>query len=67
MSAERIAEIRRDLGLTQAEVARILGVHVNTVVNREGGAVPVKAEHVMAMEWLLSERLKWLAAERGDR
>lgn len=46
---------RRELGLTQAEAARLLGVDRLTVLRREGGKTPVTREAELALRALMRE------------
>jgi transcriptional regulator with XRE-family HTH domain len=60
----RIAEARRRSGLTQRELAEILGVTTRTVQNYEAGvAVPYK--HLRRIESLAHKRPGWIL-EGGD-
>lgn len=49
MSADRFKEIRKELGLIQTELARVLGVTRMTVGNYEAGRTPVPPSIHLAM------------------
>jgi len=44
--------LRKRLGLTQAQLAALLGVRRATVVDREAGRVPIRPETVFALRYL---------------
>lgn len=52
MSAEEYKEKRKQLGLTQAELAARLGVSVITIKRREGGQTPINHEAELAIKAL---------------
>lgn len=54
MKPTQYAALRRSVG-TQAEVARMLGVHPITVSQRERGASPITPEAALAMRKLAEE------------
>lgn len=53
-SMSDIREIRRDLGLTQAELASKLGLHQATISRFETGDMPVDERTRLALEALAS-------------
>lgn len=54
MNASDYRTLRRMLGLTQAELAEALGVHVQTIKSRESGKIPVRREPELAIRFLLA-------------
>lgn len=61
----RIAEARRQVGLTQRELADRLGVTTRSVQNYESGAV-VPYRHLRRIETLAHKRLGWILAGDGS-
>ena len=51
MTPEAYRLLRKTIG-TQAEVAKALGVHRVTVVNRERGVQPIDSEAAHALRWI---------------
>ena len=51
MTPRKYKAIRRDLGLTQAELAALLGIDRRTVISREQGG-PIPEEAALAIEHL---------------
>ena len=49
MSPETYARIRHELGLTQQELAQLLGVCIMTISRRERGTNPIETEAVRAL------------------
>jgi len=58
MNREKIRQIRNDLGLTQAEFAKLIGVHRITVVYWEGGKMRPSRLAMQAIERALHSRSK---------
>jgi transcriptional regulator with XRE-family HTH domain len=56
MTGDEYREVRRDLGLTQAELAKQLGVAPNTVSRRELGRRPITTEAALALCRLAAAR-----------
>lgn len=52
MAGERYREVRKSMGLTQAQLAGLLGVHEQTVSQRERGVYPVSREAALAIQML---------------
>jgi len=51
-----IREVRRQLGVTQIELADLLGLHQSTISRLEGGSLPVDARTKLAIEALVARR-----------
>jgi len=51
MTPRKYKSIRRDLGLTQAELAALLGIYRRTVISREQGGL-ITDEAALAIEHL---------------
>ena len=51
---DEIRETRRTLGVTQIELARLLGLHQSTISRMEGGALPLDERTRLALEALAS-------------
>lgn len=58
--ASRIREARAKAGLTQAEVARLLGVSAHTVWSWEGGRVRPNQEHLVELARHCGVSTDWL-------
>jgi DNA-binding XRE family transcriptional regulator len=52
VTPEEHRQIREELGWSQAKLAEELGVALRTIVNREGGHVPITRETELAMRQL---------------
>ena len=61
MTGKRFKQIRLKLGLTQAQLAEILGVASNTVAVWERGEQPISGPVELAMKLLLEKK------ERGEK
>lgn len=57
-----IAATRKDLGLSQADIAGKLGVHQTTIMRWEKGELPMKPRDVLAVEAAIEQ----LLTERRD-
>ena len=58
-----IQRIRRSLGLTQIELAELLGLHQSTISRFEGGTLPVDERTRLALEALVVRRSGEASAE----
>jgi transcriptional regulator with XRE-family HTH domain len=58
MTGRRFKQIRLKLGLTQAELAKLLGVWPNTVAVWERGEKPIPGPVELAMNLLLEKKEK---------
>jgi transcriptional regulator with XRE-family HTH domain len=61
MTGRRFKQIRTALGLTQAELAKLLGVWPNTVAVWERGEKPIPGPVELSMKLLLEKK------ERGEK
>jgi transcriptional regulator with XRE-family HTH domain len=61
----RIAEGRRESGMTQADLAAALGVTVRSIQNYESG-VSVPYRHLRTIEALTHKRPGWMLDGEGD-
>ena len=61
MTGRRFKQVRTALGLTQAQLAKLLGVWPNTVAVWERGEKPIPGPVDLAMRLLLEEK------ERGEK
>jgi Zn-dependent peptidase ImmA (M78 family)/DNA-binding XRE family transcriptional regulator len=59
----RIAEAREDVGMTQAELAELVGVDRTAVVRVETGARKVSATELVAMAAALGRPIDWFVVE----
>jgi transcriptional regulator with XRE-family HTH domain len=50
----RLRDVRKRLGLSQAEMASALGVHQTTISRFETGALPIDERTALAMDALLA-------------
>jgi DNA-binding XRE family transcriptional regulator len=55
MTPDQYHQIRINLGLTQAELAKALGVSRDTVMRREGGQTPITAEQAAAIRLMAAK------------
>lgn len=55
MSGEDFKDCRVRLGLTQAKLAKLLGVNNGSVSRFERGIIPIDVRTEYAMYWLLNE------------
>lgn len=58
----RIAQARKEAGLTQAQLAELLGLHKRTIENYEAGRIPW--EHLQEIAKLTGRTREWIL--RGD-
>jgi len=56
MTPDEYRHIRRELGLTQAQLAARLGVATNTIARRERGEQPIDREAALALRSLTTHR-----------
>jgi len=61
VTGKRFKQIRLKLGLTQAQLAEVLGVASNTVAVWERGEQPISGPVELAMKLLLEKK------ERGEK
>ena len=61
MTGKRFKQIRLALGLTQKQLAKLLGVWTNTVAIRDRGEKPIPTTVELAMKLLLEKK------ERGEK
>ena len=61
MTGRRFKQVRTTLGLTQAQLAKLLGVWPNTVAVWERGEKPIPGPVELAMKLLLEKK------ERGEK
>lgn len=47
-------KLRQSIG-TQAEVARLMGYHLNSIQNLENGRTPIMARHILALKQVKKE------------
>lgn len=62
----RIKELRKSLGLTQAEFGKRIGVAANTVTNYEAGLRTPKGSVLLMMTKEFKVDIDWLKTGRGD-
>lgn len=62
----RIKELRKSLGLTQAEFGKRIGVAGNTVTNYEAGLRTPKDSVLLMMSREFNVDIDWLKTGRGD-
>ena len=58
-----IQDIRRTLGLTQMELAELLGLHQSTISRFENGTLPLDERTRLALEALVARRVGESPAE----
>ena len=63
--ANRLRTAREMAGLSQGQVARLLGIHRPTVTETEAGRRKVSAEELAAFAHLYGVGVAWLAGEEG--
>lgn len=56
MSPREYRDIRKGLGLSQPELARLLGVHEMTISKRERGENPITSEAALALKMVEIEQ-----------
>lgn len=65
--AARVREARLSAGLTQGQVAKMLGLHRPSVSEIEGGNRAVTAEELARMADIFDVGVGWLAGEGADK
>src|SRR4051794_24826099 len=65
--AARIREARQAAGLTQRQVAKLLGLHRPSVSEMEAGNRSVAADELAQMAKLFDVSVSWLAGEGADK
>ena len=65
--ASRIREARKMAGLSQGQVARILGLHRPSISQVEAGQRNVSAEELSRLAEIYDVALSWLAGEDAER
>jgi DNA-binding transcriptional regulator YiaG len=58
MSPDQYRKLRESMGLTQAALAEILGVHKITIAKREGGTLKISQEAEYALRWIETKEKK---------
>ena len=64
--AERIREARKTAGLTQGQVAKILGLHRPSVSEMEAGNRRVSAEEIARLAEIFDVESSWLLGESPE-
>ncbi len=64
--AQRIRTARENAGLSQAQAAKLLGIHRPSLTEAEQGRRKVSATELAAMGKLYRVGIGWLACEDGD-
>lgn len=65
--ASRIREARRMAGLSQAQVAQILGLHRPSISEIEAGNRNVSAEEIAQLAEMFDVKASWLLGEDADK
>ena len=65
--ASRLREARRMAGLSQAQAARLLGLHRPSVSEMEAGRRRVAAEELLQLAELYDVSVGWLGGERAEK
>jgi transcriptional regulator with XRE-family HTH domain len=65
--ARRIREARKLAGLSQGQVAKILGLHRPSVSEAEAGNRNVSAEELVKLAGIYKVSVAWLAGEGADK
>jgi len=58
MTPSEYRQIRESLGLTQGQLADLLGVALNTVSRRELGQIAIEREAELALRWVAAKHKK---------
>jgi transcriptional regulator with XRE-family HTH domain len=64
---ERIRQAREMAGLSQAQVARLLGVHRPTITEMELGNRKVSAEELTRLAEIFEVSIAWLAGDTAEK
>ena len=65
--ASRLREARRMAGLSQAQAARLLGLHRPSVSEMEAGRRRVTAEELLQLAELYDVSVGWLGGEQAEK
>lgn len=64
--ARRLKMARKQAGLSQSQVAKLMGIHRPTVSEMEAGRRKVAAEELSKMAEIYDVRLSWLAGSEEE-
>lgn len=64
--AERLRQAREAAGLSQGQVAKLLGMHRPTITEIEAGRRKVSAEELGALANAYGATVQWLASDQDD-
>ncbi len=67
MAHNRLKEIRKELDLTQAQMAETLGLKRNNITHLEMGKTTLTKLHALAIEHLFGIRAGWLLEGVGEK
>lgn len=59
-----LAAARVNAGMKQKDVAEIMGVHTNTIINWENGLVQIPAEQIMKLSEIYNVPLEYLISKK---
>ena len=65
--ASRIREARKRAGLSQGQVAKMLGLHRPSISEAEAGNRKVSAEEITKLAELYDVRMSWLLGEDAEK
>lgn len=63
---QRLRMAREQAGLSQSQVAKMLGVHRPTISEMEAGRRKVSAEEIGRLSKIYDVRMEWLAVAKDD-
>lgn len=63
---QRLRMAREQAGLSQSQVAKMLGLHRPTISEMEAGRRKVSAEELGRLSEIFDVRIEWLAASQND-
>lgn len=52
MQADELRDVRKQMGLTQTELANALGLSYKSIARMEQGSMPIEPRTAMAVAWL---------------
>ena len=67
MDGSELRKIRKQLGLTQEQLAEQLGIHWNSIARQERGEIGIRESQARLVRLLAPNNLKSVKPKRGGR